>query len=305
MSSNRFHFHHFRGKVFSHPTHPQAVDTEVGGVVAEGGAGGAGADGEAEGAEDAVAGGAVPFHVGAGAAVEVGFAGGELAEFEGAADVGDGDVLAGEVRWEEVGEGGRLGSGKDEPEGAGGRRREEGAGEGDRVGEAMEGDASPGGSGIDVAGERVGDHAEEGAFGGAEGDVDREAGTPFEEGRGAVERIDQPKKRPGPPLGVGRQFAFLADDREIEGTEDVQDGAVRGKIGRRDRGAIGFGPDEQRLFACIDVAQQRMRTGDRSCHCLCPQEGELCPGNGLHGSKIRPGPRTFAPTQGCRGPSTG
>jgi hypothetical protein len=48
--------------------------------------------------------------------VEVGFAGGELAEFEGAADVGDGDVLAGEVRGEEVGEGGRLGSGKDEPE---------------------------------------------------------------------------------------------------------------------------------------------------------------------------------------------
>ena len=37
-------------------------------------ASGAGADGDAEGAEDAVAGGAVPFHVGAGAAQEFGFA---------------------------------------------------------------------------------------------------------------------------------------------------------------------------------------------------------------------------------------
>jgi len=45
------------------------VDAEVGGVVVEGGAGGAGVDGEADGAEDAVAGGAIPFHVGAGAAV--------------------------------------------------------------------------------------------------------------------------------------------------------------------------------------------------------------------------------------------
>ena len=53
-----------------------------------GGAGGAGVDGEADGAEDAVAGGAIPFHVGAGAAVEFGLAGGEEAELERVSDLG-------------------------------------------------------------------------------------------------------------------------------------------------------------------------------------------------------------------------
>lgn len=54
----------------------------------EWGAGGAGVDGEADGAEDAVAGGAIPFHVGAGAAVEFGLAGGEEAELERVSDLG-------------------------------------------------------------------------------------------------------------------------------------------------------------------------------------------------------------------------
>jgi hypothetical protein len=157
------------------------------------------------------------------------------------------------------------------------------------VGEVVEGDAGAGSSGIDAAGERVGDHAEEGGVGGAEGDVHGEAGTVFEEGRRAIEGVDEPKHRPAPTLGVGGQVALLADDRDARGGERSEDGPVRGEVGGRDRGSIGFGTNQEGFRAGVEVPQELARTCDRGRDRLCPQNGKLYIGEQLHGGKIARG----------------
>jgi hypothetical protein len=61
---------------------------------------------------------------------------------------------------------------------------------------------------------------------------------------------------------------------------------VRGEVGGRDRGSIGFGTNQEGFRAGVEVPQELARTCDRGCDRLCPQNSKLCIGEQLHGGKI-------------------
>src|SRR6185437_2351069 len=145
----------------------------------------------AGGEEDGVAGGGVPFHRRAEARVEVGLAGGELAELDrAAADALLGDLLADEEGGEFLVVLVRAAVDDDEPVG---RRTPRG----DLLGSARSAPAprrAGTGAGIGDTERRDVDHAEDRDAGADQPDVDGELAVAADELLGAVERVDEPEE---------------------------------------------------------------------------------------------------------------